>query len=200
MTDRGALYLALAYIALLAALDVASAFLPTWASVYGLAALETAFFVSFRWVRLKYSSRGLYNALLLFFVWFMATAFLSPFLASGEAAAETQDLYKSGLLPIIVVVFVLEEPVVSESIFRGVLFQQLSARNRALAYVVSSLAYSLLLTAPDTATEALVAALYFLLGLILAYAYEKGGFASALAVHAVYSVLYTASLILSAIL
>jgi len=197
MSDRGALYMALAYMALLAAWDVASAFLPPSAAVYGFAALETAFFASFRWVRRRYSSRGFYNALLLFFMWLMGTVYLSPFLASGEAASEPQALYRGGLLPVLMVVLTLEEPVVSESIFRGILFQRLSPRGRPLAYVASSLAYSLLITAPDTAAEALTALLYFLLGLILAYAYEKGGFASALAIHAMYSVLNTAFLVLS---
>ncbi len=199
MTERTPLYIALIYMALLAAYDATSALMPLWASVYALAALETAFFLSFRWVKLRYSSRGFYNALLLFFIWFMGVLLISPLLASQEAVEELKAISVGGYLPVLITVYMLEEPVVSEAIFRGILFQSMAANRRALAYVVSSLAYALLMVAPETPADLLNAFMYFLLGLIFAYAYEKGGFTSALLLHGIYSALYTATLVLSAV-
>ncbi|MEL9990398.1 MAG: CPBP family intramembrane glutamic endopeptidase [Thermoproteus sp.] len=191
------LYAALAYVVLLAAYDVAADFMSPAVAVYVFAVLETAFLASFRWIKLRYSSRGFYNSLFLFFMWYMGLVLISPLLSSRGAAAEIQSLYAQGLFPVLIVVYMLEEPLVSESIFRGILFQQISTRNRAAAYLVSSLAYALLMVSPETPTDLIAAVLYFLLGLIFAYAYERGGFTSALMVHAVYSALYALSLVLS---
>ncbi|MEZ0248277.1 MAG: CPBP family glutamic-type intramembrane protease [Thermoproteus sp.] len=191
------LHVALAYVVLLAAYDVAADFMPPAIAVYIFAALETAFLASFRWVKLRYSSRGFYNSLFLFFLWYMGLVLVSPLLSSKEAATAIQSLYARGLFPILIVVYLLEEPLVSESIFRGILFQQISTRNRTAAYLASSLAYALLMVPPETPTDLMATALYFLLGLIFAYAYERGGFTSALMVHAVYSALYALSLVLS---
>lgn len=187
------LYVALTYIALLAVYDVVSPLIPVWASVYALAALETAFFASFKLVKLKYSAKAFYNAFLLFLLWLMGVMLISPFLGSTESAETLRSLAAGGYLPLLVVVYVLEEPVVSEAVFRGILFQSLAPKGKALAYAVSSLAYALLMTAPMAPLDLLAT---FLLSLIFAYAYEKGGFTSALLLHGIYSALYAALLVL----
>ncbi len=189
------LYIALVYVALLAVYDVVSPLIPLWASVYALAALETGFFALFKFVKLRYSSKAFYNALLLFLLWLIGMAFVSPFLSSGESVEQLDALVAGGYMPVLLAVYVLEEPVVSETVFRGILFESLAQRGRALAYTASSLAYALLMTAPEAPLDLLATLMYFLLGLIFAYAYEKGGFTSALLLHGIYSALYAALLV-----
>ena len=80
-----------------------------------------------------------------------------------------------GLIGFCTVFFV---PVVEETLYRGLIFQQLQRTHRILAYVVSAAAFSSIhivgfLGSTDWATLALCFAQYLPAGIALAWAYEK---------------------------
>ncbi|MBP1449188.1 MAG: CPBP family intramembrane metalloprotease, partial [Thermoproteus sp.] len=140
----------------------------------------------------KWSPRGFANALLLFMLWLFAQPLLGllPVQSSSDVAAEIAELYREGLLPTLIVLSIAVEPIVHEVMFRGVLFEELSRLGRAPAYLISSLAYALLLAPPLSPQLAVAAADTFLMGLILAYAYKNGGLSASILLHSIYSIIY----------
>jgi membrane protease YdiL (CAAX protease family) len=86
---------------------------------------------------------------------------------------------------------VVVEPVIQEALFRGILFEELARYGSAVAYIASSLAYALFVVQPVSLSSAVAFAAYFLLGLIFAYAYKRGGLTAAIFLHGIFSVALT---------
>ncbi|MFB6490159.1 MAG: type II CAAX prenyl endopeptidase Rce1 family protein [Thermoproteus sp. AZ2] len=171
------LYLLIAFIAAVAVVYSLSyaGILGLRASEYLYIAVETAFFPAAFALKRRYSPRGLYDALPFLLLWFLAQPFLSYFTPSESAGSELLNLYESGVLPALIAATVVVEPVVQEALFRGILLEELARYGSAVAYIASSLVYALFVVQPVSLSSAVAFAAYFLLGLIFAYAYKRGG-------------------------
>lgn len=179
--------------------DVFAPYLPPEVLVYLFIIIEAAFLMGLRWIQPRFSRRGLYDGLFWFVLWFVALMYISALIPSGDVVSDIKSLYYEGLLPLMIVAYLLIEPVVSELYFRAVIFQRLVGRSRPAAYLASSLLWSFLLTAPEDLGGLATALVMSLLGIILAYAYERGGFTSSLIIHAIFSALYTVNLVIIAL-
>lgn len=102
-------------------------------------------------------------------------------------------------LPLFIVVIGILGPFIEELTYRAGLFSFLSRINRWIAYVVSGLVFGLIHFSWDfSSSEAIIRELinlptYVGAGLIMAFVYEKGGFAASFMMHSmnnIYSIVY----------